>query len=462
MRSLLTLLIALSAFGAHAQNERRLEFQLNGAPQRKVYLANYYGNRLYYTDSAVTDAQGKAVFARATGYKPGVYGLLLGNKRLEVVVTEPLVRMSTDAADPEAKATVLESRENQLFRSYKALMASGAPADSIMAQALRMAAANPGTLAAQIIQLGRVTDRRPVLSANGAVDSVATMERLRTHFWDGVDLKDERLFGVPAFQNKLEEYVALAMPLDAAAINTHVDALIERTANTPDMRKFMVNWITTKYESSQVDGMDGVYVHMAQKHVCSRPDGTLDAMWTPAEKWKKVCERAKKKQPLQIGETAMQLTLVDTTAKNWVNMQQLPEPCVVVVFWSPHCSHCKQALPVLHKEWKEQLKPLGVGIYAVAEAQDSAHFTDWKAFVKANQLEWTNVGAAWPVHRAWKRNPAAFVPKLTNTESMRYQESWEVFNTPVYYIVDKERRIAGRPKTLKDLFAIAKEVAQRK
>ena len=461
MRILFTAFLLVTTFlTACAQNERRLEFTINGAAKQKLFLANYYGNRLYYTDSAVTDGNGMAVFARSEGYKPGLYAVMIGNKRCEVLMSEPLVRMSTDAVDPDGRAVVTESRENKLFREYKALSATLAPED-VVARAQAIARENPGTLAVSMIQLGLPADKKPIMAPDGTVDSTATSNNMRAHFWDQVDLKDDRLTGIPAFQNKLEEYIAVALPPRADTINRYVDELIARTSGSTDMRKFMLNWITTKYESSQVEGMDAVYVHMARKYVCPASGQAMDPIWAPADKWKKVCERARKKLPLQPGEKAMPLILADT-ALNWVEMQKMPEPCVVMVFWSPSCSHCKQSLPLLYAEWKDKLKAVGVGIYAVAEAQDSTHFHDWRAFVRDNHLDWTNVGIPMPLYRAWKKDPSAFVPKLTTSESLRYPDTWEVFNTPTYYVVDKERRIYGRPRTLKELFEMAAACAGAK
>ncbi len=460
MRHLIAALLLLNLItSASAQNERRLEFRINGMAGQKIFLANYYGNRLYYTDSAVTDAQGLAVFARKTGYKPGLYAVMIGNKRCEVLMNEPIVRMSTDAADPDGHAVVTESRENQLYREHKAF-ANNHSAEEVASHAQVVVRDAPGTLASLMVRMALPTSKQPIMKSDGTLDSTATSNNLRAHFWDETDLKDDRLIGIPAFQNKLEEYIAVALPPRADTINRYVDELIARTSGSADMRKFMLNWITGKYETSQVEGMDAVYVHMARKYVCPASGQPMDPIWTPLDKWQKVCERARKKLPLQPGEKAMPLILADT-ALQWVEMQKMPEPCVVVVFWSPSCSHCKQSLPLLYTEWKDKLKPLGVGIYAVAEANDSAHFHDWKAFVRENHLDWTNVGIPQPVYRTWKKTPSAYVPKFTTVESLTYPTTWEVFNTPTYFVVDSERRIFGRPRTLKDLFDMAAACAKK-
>ncbi len=72
-----TLLAFSTATGVVAQDQRRLEFTIKGADKDTIFLANYYGSKLYYNDTAVADARGHVVFASAKGYKAGVYAVVV-------------------------------------------------------------------------------------------------------------------------------------------------------------------------------------------------------------------------------------------------------------------------------------------------------------------------------------------------------------------------------------------------
>ncbi|MEO8590337.1 MAG: DUF4369 domain-containing protein, partial [Flavobacteriales bacterium] len=115
-----TTLLSLALLGTalHAQEipKRTIEVKINGAAKDTVYLANYYGNKLYYADTAIADAKGKVVFRSPRGYKAGVYAIVVpGPKYFEMVVNEPVIQMATEKADLLGKLQVLKSNENDLF-----------------------------------------------------------------------------------------------------------------------------------------------------------------------------------------------------------------------------------------------------------------------------------------------------------------------------------------------------------
>jgi hypothetical protein len=102
-----------------AIDQRKLEFTIKGCEKDSIYLAGYYGNKLYYNDTAVADAKGHVVFQRAKGYKAGVYAVVVpGPKYFEILVNEPQVVMETDTADLSGHLVVKKSVENQVFLDY--------------------------------------------------------------------------------------------------------------------------------------------------------------------------------------------------------------------------------------------------------------------------------------------------------------------------------------------------------
>lgn len=449
MRKWILFLVAgLLVESAAAQLHARLEVRVNGLANTTVYLANYYGNRLYYADSAKADTQGQCVFERASGYAPGLYAIMLGPARLPVVVNEPLVRLSTDRDDPTGKLQVLESRENMLYHMERKA-AEGHP-DQLRALAQR----NAGTLTALLIRLDLELEAPPLRNANGTADSAKTADAIRAHAWDGIDLSDDRLPNLPGFQNRLDDVVARFVPKQADAVVAYFEDLMERAKGGTEVRKFLVGWATQKYAEDGTQGLGAVSIRVAERYVCTGPGKTRDASWTPADRWNKVCDRTRAKASLVVGARSKDILLPDTTGTNWVSMHAMPQDLVLLVFWGPHCGHCKQAIPLLYERYESELKPMGVGVYAVAEATDSALFNDWKSFVRENDLDWVNVGLAWRTYQDVRKNPANYIPSRTNAESLNYQTSWEVTGTPRYYVLDKERRIVARPETLQQVFDV--------
>ena len=99
---LLLTAITCSTTLLHAQDEpkRNIEVAIEGAAKDTIYLANYYGNKLYYADTAIADGKGKVVFKSPKGYKTGMYAVVApGPKYFELVVNEPTIKVTTKKED---------------------------------------------------------------------------------------------------------------------------------------------------------------------------------------------------------------------------------------------------------------------------------------------------------------------------------------------------------------------------
>ena len=439
-----------------AQQAGRLEVTVDGLANDTVMLANYYGNRLFYCDTAVANANGELVFDRATGYAPGQYALLWNGKRCELVLNEPLVRLRTDSKDLDGHLTVVQSVENELFRERKRLGTALENAAALHA----LAEKNAQTLVASMIRMSGPATRDPVLRKNGTLDSVMTDHNFRMHYWDGIDLSDARMVNTPDLQNRFEEFLAVAVPDHSDSIERYVDDLLVRTNGTKAVIHFLLVKVFDRYENMDDRGMDALYVHLAQKYVCAKdvpsgPSGMPDAIRNH------VCEMARTKAPLIVGAVSPGLVLADTSARQWIDLHNMANDYTVVVFWSPHCGHCKQALPAFHEKYDQVLRKQGVGVYAVADATDATLFADWKAFVREKHLTWTNVGCPYNVYQAFMQDPARKAPANTTAASIMYKETWKINVTPKYFVLDREHRIIARPKTINEILSVIEQDRKR-
>lgn len=473
------------------KDQRRLEFAIKGIVKDTVYLANYYGNKLMYNDTAVADGKGKVVFANKKGYKPGVYAVVIpGPHYFEFLVNEPFVQMSSDTLDLGGKLTIQKSVENQVFMDYvRFINAQRKEADAVHREreatedpikraslkeklvgyekAIRtyqedLVAKHPGTLVGMIVKMSISPEEKEVRKADGSLDSSATYYSYRSHFWDNTDLTDERVLRTPVFQNKFEEYIGKVVPQIPDTINKCADELIQRMDknHSEELWRFAVHNITYKYETSDIMGMDAVFVHMAQTYYCPKPGQKSRATWMSEEKLEKLCDRARKQAPLIIGAQAKNIILPDTTEQNWVDMYRIPHEYVLVIFWDPHCGHCKKTLPGIYTAYKDSLRPLDVEVFAVAKATDSVLFHDWKEFIIENKLDWVNTGLTWHVYTDAKQNPSKYIPKSTTIESLNYADAWDVYSTPKFFLLDADRKIIGKqlaPHQMVDLINTLKK-----
>ena len=473
-----------------AQDQRRLEFRIAGAESDTVYLANYYGNRLFYTDTAMASAKGEVVFAREKGYKAGVYAVVVdGPKYFEFLVNEPVVRLETRTTDLMGDMVVKKSEENTVFFDYiRFLNTRKKEGDSLRyfldhtqdpiakgpakarLEALDgevkkyqadLVKTHPQTLVSIIVRMSMPVDLEKPRLPSGKVDSVAAYYQYRAHFWDHVDLKDERILNMPVFQNKFEEYIGTVVPQIPDTINALADDLIGRLGPSKELFRFVVHGITYKYETSDIMGMDAVFVHMAQTYYCPKGGGESRAFWMSEEKLDKLCERARKNAPIIIGAKAQEIILTDTTESNWISSHKIANDYLLVVFWDPHCGHCKKELPVIYTAYRDTLRPMGIEVMAVAKATDSTLFKDWKTFIRENHLDWVNVGLTPAVYAGAKADPLKYIPKYTTLQSLNYADTWDVYATPKFFLLGPDRKIVGKQLNPKQVADLVKRLRER-
>ena len=489
--NLLVSILFCGAAQAQEVPERTIEVLITGAENDTVYLANYYGSKLYYSDTCVADAKGKVIFQSPKGYRAGVYAVVVpGPKYFEVVVNEPVIKLATDTTDLLGHLDVKTSTENQVFLEYIRFLNSKKKESDILksqldknadpigrngikAQMEEMDKAvktyqrdlitnNPGTLAAALVKMSMPVELPEPRKADGTLDSAAAYYQFRTHYWDNFDLTDERIVRIPVFANKFDEYIGKTLPQIPDTINKLADELIARTDGKSEVFKFMVNTITHKYETSDIMGMDAVFVHMALTYFCpvgSTP-GRVD--WMPQDKLDKLCERARKQAPLVLGKKAPYLCLTDTSEQKWINFYDLPQEYVVIIFWDPHCGHCKKELPGIAKVYKEKMKALDIEVFCVAKATEDVLMKDWKAFIVENQLDWVNVGLTKTVFEEAKKDPRKFIPKLTTIESLNYAETYDVYATPKIFLVDGDRKFLGKQLSADQIVDLVRKMKERK
>lgn len=490
--------LALAGTPLHAQKadptkgpKRTIEVQIEGAAKDTIYLANYYGNKLFYNDTAIADAKGKVVFNKARGYKGGVYAVVVpGPKYFEVIVNEPTIVLATNKNDLMGKLEVKDSKENAVFTEYiKFLNARKADGDALRARKdaeqdpvakgaiqaqmeeldktvknyqKNLVANNPGTFAAALVRMGLANELPELRKEDGSLDSAGAYYQYRRHFWDNFDLQDERIVRSPIYANKLDEYLTRVVPQVPDTLAKLVDQLIARTEGSEEVFKYTVHTITHKYETSDIMGMDAMFVHMAQTYYCPQPGKASRATWMEDDKLEKLCERARKMAPLTLGKKATNLILTDSTETKWIGFHDLPQEYVVIVFWDPHCGVCKKELPEIYKAYQETLKDLDVEVFAVAKAVDAGLMKDWKKFIRENGLDWVNVALTPKVYEEAKKDPRQFIPKYTTIESLNYAETYDVYSTPKMFVVDGERKLVGKQLTAEQIGDLVKKLREIK
>lgn len=472
MRKLFLLAAMATTLIGQGQETHNLKFKVNGLNGDTVYLANYYGDKLYYRDTAVASATGQFTFDREL-YAGGIYAVVCpGPKYFEFLLNERSFSMETDTADFNNNMKTKGSEENKLFYGYISFLAEQSKRSAPMKKQLEMLKDGPAKekvrgqllgldeevsayqqdliennkdlFVASVIQMSLDIDIPEELTAD---TSKAGLDKAYgyylAHYWDNVDLSDDKIVRTPVFHRKLKTYFSTTVVQTPDSITAAVDRLLAPLEPSSEVFKYIVHFVTYTFESSDIMGMDAVFVHMGLNYYCPDVNGVSPAWWMDEEKIDKLCERARKLEPLRLGEKAPFLCLPDSTEQHWFNLYELEGPYTVLYFWDPNCGHCKKETPKLLELYHNVLQPKGIEVFSVGKATGD-DFEDWKKYIRENELDWLNVGLTKNIFDQAQADASKIVPRYTTLASLNYSETYDIYSTPRVFILDAEKKIRAK------------------
>ena len=424
-----------------------------------AYLTYYYGKNINVEDSAVINSKGTVVFQKNEKLLPGVYSIVFpGKSKLFdfLVDKEQTISIKADTADLINKTIVNGSKENILFQQYQKFIASKSgplqnelnafkdsknKSDSDLHEKNyrdlnkelndyrdKIISQHPESMLATLLSSMRepqVLNQKPVTRE----DSINNYQYYKKHYWDGITFTDDRIIRTPFFLPKVERFFREVVSPAPDSIIYESDYLLLRARTAPEMYKFLLNWLTDEYINPKYMGQDAVFVHLFEKY---HSKGV--SSWLNEKQMTAISNRAYMLMSNLIGEQAANLEMVDSAGKS-TPLYEVNANYVVVCFWDPTCSHCREEVPRLdslyHAKWEKE----GVKMYGVlTEAKEQAK---WREFInKYNLQSWINV---YQTDEQKKQNDDAKKPS--------YKQLYDVTQTPTLYLLDKDKHIIAKKLT---------------
>ena len=264
----------------------------------------------------------------------------------------------------------------------------------------------------------------------------------KKHFWDNIDFSDERMLRTPIFFNKMDQFLEKLTAKHPDSINISADILIENSRANKDIFQYVVSYITSTYERSKIMGMDAVFVHMVEKYYITNQCG-----WVDSTQLVKISDRAQKIAPNLIGRKASEFLdfysrpFMKDTLGVFHTLEEIKADYTVLVFYGPTCGHCKKEIPKIKND-VDSLISIGYNIktFAVATEFD---LSEWKKFINDQKTgSWINVA---DINHDDEGNPVA---------SSDWRDKYDIYSTPVVYLLDKEKKIIAKRITHQQIVEI--------
>lgn len=437
-------------------------------PDTTVILGYYSSGKTWIRDTGYTDAKGVVAFKGEDMWDGGIYLVAVnGNIVFEFVYsgTETGFNITTTGVEKTMDNMKIKgSPENQLFRDYQlARVASGRKMekmnkrykvvtdrkdqDSIdiiadlagKAQTdfqnyqIKITEDHPGSMTAMVINLIREPEvpEPPSAEINGEPVDTAMWQYLwyKKHYWDYVDLSDDRIVRTPVFKEKVMKYIGKITPQMPDSICASGQKLIDATREgNKFVYRNVLTWVVSKYEESNIMGMNAVVCCLAQKYYINDPE----CDWLKPRKKQKFVDHIAKECNVVIGKEAHELVMIDFDGKP-KSLHNIQSKYTVVYFYSATCGHCKKITPKVHKLYQEY-KDKGLAVYSVnvdykevKDADDNiinlVETKDYREYVLKSKLEWINV--ADPLHQT------------------KFRDYYNIYSTPVIYLLDENKNFLG-------------------
>jgi thiol-disulfide isomerase/thioredoxin len=475
--------LALSAIGIMNSKAQGFDFkfQLNGCKDSMAFLLKYQFDQTYMVDTCKNIKKGLIQFKGKEALDKGVYILVSQEKVpfFEFIINESQkLSFNSNADNIIADLNAPGSKENELYFEYmkngvaknkefnqtRESLKGKSQADSTRLINEKIAQLNEdvktydanymqkvkGTFVYDIYNLKTEKFATDVPKAkNGRPDSVYQYYYYKSHYFDGVDFKDERIVRTPYFDERVKKYFDNVVPIHPDTVIQEMDKILAKCTEGNLVYKILLGYFTYKYEVSKIISFDKVFVHLADNYIIN---GKAYGIYN-AETIKIIKDRTDIMRNLLIGKKVSDMFLIDTidggrvrkmgfdtvtsaesiTKLYYKNQDKLAPmfktlyavnaKYTVLVFWAADCGHCQTEIPKLHEDMKVLVGKVDVKVLAVQTKDDL--FESWKKFIVEHKL--TNFSHVFdPVHIVDIKN------------------KFDVNSTPVIYILDRDKKVIAK------------------
>ncbi|MDR3716115.1 MAG: thioredoxin-like domain-containing protein [Puia sp.] len=447
----------------------RIKITMKPYHDSKIYLGYYYGKIKALADSANLDGSGTGFFTGKTALPGGIYFVV--SPRREILFEVLLDRQQefsivADTAGLPNNVVFTGSSDNTLFQSYSRF--TGKTGGEITAsQHLLASASNRSDSAVLLEKIKRLNAdiqqyrqniiakypssllatlfhalKEPVVppapaGEKGRPDSLFAYHYFKAHYWDSISLTDDRLLRTPIFEPRLDKYFRDLVPPEPDSIEREADLMLLFSRTNPEMFKFLLVYFVQKYINPDYMGQDAIFVHLFEKYI-----NTGQAPFFTDKYRKFVNDRAYSLMANLIGQPAADLPMVDSAGKPRT-LYGIDAPFVVLCFWDPTCSHCKEIVPKVDSIFQAKWKQEGVKVYGVMV--DGGHDA-WLKFISDHNLkDWIHV---YQTKEQEEEDTKAGRPG--------YKQLYDVYQTPLLYLLDKDKRIIAKKLSYQQIDEVIK------
>jgi len=460
MRNTIFFLILLStAFCSSGQMKKGYEIAVNisGLQDSTVFLAYHLGDKQYIKDTLRLDSKGSAVFSGEEALPQGIYMIVLPGKHYFEILLPADQYFSTSCSYPDYFNTLnfSGSEENSAFIVYQKRWvemqkkASGInrrlqdnrqnpdslhilsglqnkQEESMKSYLHKVIKDNDGNLLSLLVKAMLPVEipafQVPEGSRNpDSVKWVMNYKYNKDHFFDNIDITEERLLRTPILQARLNTYFTNVLIQSPDTLKSEIDRMIDKVKDNHNVFQFISVYLFNHFRESEIMGHDAIVVKLADDIYLS---GKAD--WVSEDFKTELKKQVDRIRPTLIGSKAQDL-IMNSYKGVFVSLYDIEKDFTIIYFWEPDCGHCVEATPKL-KAYYDKAKNQGIEVFSVCTTGDKAK---WEKYIQEKKLDWIN---GWDPERR------------TN-----YGYYYNIESTPMIYILDRDKTIIAKKLGVDDI-----------
>jgi peroxiredoxin len=430
---------------------------ISGLQDSTIFLAYHMGDKQYIKDTINLDSKGCAVFSGEENLPQGIYMIVLpGKQYFEILMsTDQYFSVNCTYTDYFNTLKFFGSDENSAFIVYqkrwvemqkkasainKRLQNNRQNTDSlrILSQMQKkqedsmksylhdVIKENNGNLLSLLVKAMLPVEIPPVSVPQGSknpdsIKWVLTYLYNKDHFFDNIDLNDERLLRTPILQARLNTFFTNVLIQSTDTISKEIDKMIGKVKDNYKVFQFISVYLFNHFRESEIMGHDAIVVKLADEIYLS---GKAD--WVSKDFKDDLRKQVDRIRPNLIGKKAQDLVM-DSYKGIFVSLYDIKKEFTILYFWEPDCGHCAEATPKL-KAYYDKVKDQGVEVFSVCTTGERAK---WEKYIEEHKLNWIN---GWDPERR------------TN-----FGYYYNVESTPMIYILDRDKTIIAKKLSVDDI-----------
>ena len=436
-----------------------ISVNISGLQDSSIFLAYHLGEKQYIKDTINLDKAGHGSIQGKEVLPDGIYMIVLpGKKYFEILISKDQhFSISCDYSDYFNTLKFSGSDENSAFIEYQkewlamqrqaaelAKRAQNNKQNSDSLETVTSAQKDQGDIMKSYLKNVVISNKDNLLATlvkallpievpefsitpdgpnPDSVRWVLNYNYNKDHFFDNIDLTDERLLRTPILYARLNAFFTNVVIQSPDSINKEIDKIVQKSIGNNKVFQFISVYLFNHFRESEIMGHDAVIVKLADDIYLS---GKAD--WVSEEFKDDLRKQIELIRPNLIGKKGENLVM-SSYKGIFVSLYDIEKEFTILYFWEPDCGHCKESTPKL-KDYYETVKDKNIEIFAVCTTSDKSK---WTKYIEDNKISWIN---GWDPER-----------------SSHFDYYYNVQSTPMVYILDRNKKIIAKKLAVEEIGA---------